>query len=188
MIRVYKTKYCPAWKRYFIIFAALFIICFILMTEVLALVYLKDRYYFVKRFEMFFLLIIFSSSFIMPKMLIYKIKKRLKNDTSAWVLYNERIFFIHCIGITYLYKKYIPIKNYIIKIIHNTEAIEGMITGSNPDKRFCVKEIIEIKAIKHKYFYSRIYFEKNIYTDINKNIAGYDEILNILKEMIKIRR
>lgn len=181
MIRIYKTKYCPAWKRYLSLLILLFVILIILYAEIISSAYLKTEYALDKSFDIIFSLILVLSALILAKILTHKSIKKLKRDTSAWVLYNGRIYFIHFNGLPFLNKKIYPIKNYILKVIHDAKAVEEMITGDEPDSRFSVKEITEIESIKCRHFYTKIHIGKDSYI-INRSINDYDELIDILKE------
>lgn len=189
MIRVYKPKYRPVWKRNLIIFFILFIVWLALLAEAGFLFYLKKIYNLGNNFSIFAAVITCLSIYLSIHGLLYKAKKRFKNDVNAWALYNGRIFFIRYKEISiFLNKKYIPRKNYTLKAIQNIQNIEGMLTGEIPDKRFEIKEITDILKIKRKMFCSRIYLNDNKFIDIDKSVNDYGELMDIMEEIKTIRR
>ena len=108
MIKIYKAKYQPAWKRYLNLFISFFIILTILYAEIVFSIYLKKVYASGKNFDIIFSVILVLSSLISVKILTHKSNKRIKRDTSTWVLYNGRIYFIHFKGLPFYIKKFFP--------------------------------------------------------------------------------
>lgn len=118
--------------------------------------------------------------YIILQTMSHSLKNELRSCASVWAEYNGRLYFIS--------PDFPCINGYMFKTVQNAGEIEDMISGQSTERRFSVQEITEIKNIKYKRKYSRVYFNKHKYTDISIDTFNYNMLMKILDDKNLHRR